>query len=674
MKSIDCVNLIHFPVFKHRRKSVRKYMKRSNSKDKYIMKEKNTKDVHSPPNITITSDEHTFINMKALVDGDQLYKEKQNNHPVLTKQANSIDELQQTALYIQDRLFILSAVIGDIKPIQNKYKGYIGLSVWIVNLIIHFSFDFYEAKVVFHDSWATSIGVYLVMFVTATIFIIKHTVRWYAKAIKKLAKEDIYQTTLCKLKFIFKFSPYVMAVCSVTGAAAQYGCYAYDDALTIKFNMDANGTSDVPISIELIANVLRFTSLSHIYYMMFLMLNLNVVVFFTVVHSQNMFNEYIGMELKAHPPAMTFQEAVNKFSARTKLLRGASENTTVVLTTLLVATSISFVVNAYNFLFMNNNAIYLWFAIAPLLWTIAPLIGGALVTSSFQQLKLIVMQSWVEIPEKYDELWNRSNPAKAPVKIPHPNWRAGLENVRRRRRLREESEKKDASENIRKPRSQSDILHVRPRTKSRILEFLNNKTRKNAIGNNVTFKKSSLENKDIKNCRKSQSVVKFGESGDRPLHVVLDVNEKQKYGSDFNCNEDLRLKDLAEIRELNDINEEAEENKNQAIPHRNKHERATEAVDLENLPNGKKVSSESMNGKSSNNKFGKIVGVAQTVNRLKKSRIKFNYEKYIKFLELTLDTIGFSLGNVTVTWDRASFFMVLLLTLVGVFAQNAFLK
>ena len=46
----------------------------------------------------------------------------------------------------------------------------------------------------------------------------------------------------------------------------------------------------------------------------------------------------------------------------------------------------------------------------------------------------------------------------------------------------------------------------------------------------------------------------------------------------------------------------------------------------------------------------------------------------IKFLELTLDTIGFSLGKMTITWDRVSFFIVLLLTLVGVFAENAFLK
>merc|ERR1712013_64045 len=55
-------------------------------------------------------------------------------------------------------------------------------------------------------------------------------------------------------------------------------------------------------------------------------------------------------------------------------------------------------------------------------------------------------------------------------------------------------------------------------------------------------------------------------------------------------------------------------------------------------------------------------------------RPKFNYEKYIKFLELTLETVGFSLARVTLTWDRVSFFLALLASLVGVFGQSAVLR
>lgn len=83
-----------------------------------------------------------------------------------------------------------------------------------------------------------------------------------------------------------------MATLSVLGAAGQYGCYAYDDALTLKFGSDQNGTTRnvVPFQVEVLVNIIRFTSLMHIYYMMFLLFLFAVVVFFTIVHSQRAFN------------------------------------------------------------------------------------------------------------------------------------------------------------------------------------------------------------------------------------------------------------------------------------------------------------------------------------------------------------------------------------------------
>ena len=71
----------------------------------------------------------------------------------------------------------------------------------------------------------------------------------------------------------------------------------------------------------------------------------------------------------------------------------------VVLTTLLVACSTSFVLNAYNFLFLNRFAIYVWFAIAPLIWVVCPLTGAAWVTKTYLNYKLVVVNAWVDIPE-----------------------------------------------------------------------------------------------------------------------------------------------------------------------------------------------------------------------------------------------------------------------------------
>ena len=71
----------------------------------------------------------------------------------------------------------------------------------------------------------------------------------------------------------------------------------------------------------------------------------------------------------------------------------------VVLTTLLVACSASFVLNAYNFLFLKRFAIYVWFAIAPLIWVVCPLTGAAWVTKTYVRYKLVVVNAWVDIPE-----------------------------------------------------------------------------------------------------------------------------------------------------------------------------------------------------------------------------------------------------------------------------------
>lgn len=83
-----------------------------------------------------------------------------------------------------------------------------------------------------------------------------------------------------------------MAILSVTGAAGQYGCYAYDDALTLKFASEENGTSinPIPYQVEVMLNIVRFTSLMHIYYMMFLLLVFAIVIFYMIVHSQKAFN------------------------------------------------------------------------------------------------------------------------------------------------------------------------------------------------------------------------------------------------------------------------------------------------------------------------------------------------------------------------------------------------
>jgi len=70
-----------------------------------------------------------------------------------------------------------------------------------------------------------------------------------------------------------------------------------------------------------------------------------------------------------------------------------------------------------------------------------------------------------------------------------------------------------------------------------------------------------------------------------------------------------------------------------------------------------------------------LTGMAKTFHQWRtktKKRRKFNYEKYIIYLESILPTVGFSIGGVVITFNGIYTFIVVLTFLVGVFAQEAF--
>ena len=69
-----------------------------------------------------------------------------------------------------------------------------------------------------------------------------------------------------------------------------------------------------------------------------------------------------------------------------------------------------------------------------------------------------------------------------------------------------------------------------------------------------------------------------------------------------------------------------------------------------------------------------LSGIAKTYSKWRasvKGKRKFNFEKYITYLDNTLPTIGFSIGGVVITWDAVLSLCFLLFTLVGIFAQEA---
>ena len=110
---------------------------------------------------------------------------------------------------------------------------------------------------------------------------------------------------------------------------------------------------------------------------------------------------------------------------------------------------------------------------------------------------------------------------------------------------------------------------------------------------------------------------------------------------------------------------------------------STRSSDGEKVAEQLKVPGQEENAKNDTNgnkdspapKTNFLTGMAKTFHQWRtktKKKRKFNYEKYIIYLESILPTVGFSIGGVIITFNGIYTFIVVLTFLVGVFAQEAF--
>jgi len=82
--------------------------------------------------------------------------------------------------------------------------------------------------------------------------------------------------------------PFATVAFAIGAAAGQFGCYAADNALRVNFN--TNSTIVVPKSVETLLNVLRATSLIHIFYGFASLLLFHMTLVFMIQSSMKEYN------------------------------------------------------------------------------------------------------------------------------------------------------------------------------------------------------------------------------------------------------------------------------------------------------------------------------------------------------------------------------------------------
>lgn len=624
---------------------------------------------------------------------------------------------------IQRRAYLLSAGIGDTNRVYNRIKGWIGLVIWIFNMIIHFGLDFYEAVFVFQVSWATCIGLFLVTLVACCYSMIKHSVPWFIKGVRKLEKDGHYPKTLKRVYFIFRFMPAVVVMFALGGAMGQFGCYASDGALKLSFSKFTSKTGiQIPMGIDVLFNILRATSLCHIFYGFCLVLLFHLSLIFMIQSSMGEFNDRMGKLFRENPIEIAFPQAVNLFSARAKFVREGSQKSAVVLTTLLVACSTSFVLNAYNYLFLKRLAIYVWFALVPLIWVVCPLTGAAWVTKTYRMYKLVVVNAWVDIPEEHEidvhahDRLHQLHSTKG-SRSPSPQrtrWgetikqmvkhKAGAlqnhgfkaddskPNVQTESKQQPHSRKSseislhlstddDRLSKLKRGSMQGSTLGTTPEILltdcDEVTEnFVSSQTLQPGILK-ISTSESSLT--DIENVDRSLSLEKQepGQSGSpssatvadetSPCHVVrIDIEGPLSVDTDQPAHDTQGSSAVPDetSTSVDEFPNRRDETEDRGIP---------ETEQLKVSPASETSARDGNDRRGSKVNF--LTGMAKTFHQWRtktKKKRKFNYEKYIIYLESILPTVGFSIGGVIITFNGIYTFIVVLTFLVGVFAQEAF--
>lgn len=602
---------------------------------------------------------------------------------------------------IQQRTYLLSAGIGDTNRVYNRFKGWIGFVIWLFNMIIHFGLDFYEAVFVFDVSWATCIGVFLITLVACCYSMIKHSVPWFIKGVRKLKKDGHYPKTLKHLYLIFRFLPYVVVAGAMGAAGGQFGCYAYDGALQLSFSKLSETTGvQIPMGIDLLFNILRATSLFHIFYGFCLILLFHMSLIFMIQSSMREFNDRMGKLFRENPIEVAFSQAVNLFSARAKFVREGSQKSTVVLTTLLVACSTSFVLNAYNFLFLKRFAIYVWFALAPLIWVVCPLTGAAWVTKTYWKYKLVVVNAWVDIPEEHELEANahdylHQSHSDIRSRSPSPQratWGATIKQLVKDKAGAEAQNRSFKAHNSKpcvktESKQQSDSRKNSEISLHFSMDHRTSKLKRGSLHgptlhstpeilltdcDEVTenFVPSQTLQPPILKKSASESSLTDVENVDRSL-------EKTDPGlngssSSLNVSDEGSRSNVVKI-DIDGLQQSSQATQGNPVGQLTPGVQSPTLSETTEYHNGTETAGDETNRRGSKVNF--LSGMAKTFHQWRtktKKKRKFNYEKYIIYLESILPTVGFSIGGVIITFNGIYTFIVVLTFLVGVFAQEAF--
>lgn len=131
---------------------------------------------------------------------------------VFASRVNEISSISSSS-YIINSLDVTTAFVGNVFTTRHHKLALFGLALWIVDIFLNFSFDFYEAHKMYGFAWGTVKVAEWLVFCTGSYFVIFKTVPWMKEGLRKLEKDNHainYGKSMFKITISVKVSVLVM--------------------------------------------------------------------------------------------------------------------------------------------------------------------------------------------------------------------------------------------------------------------------------------------------------------------------------------------------------------------------------------------------------------------------------------------------------------------------------
>lgn len=365
--------------------------------------------------------------------------------------------------------------------------------------------------------------------------------------------------------------------------------------------------SEFPDYALIILKVVRYIAGCYVMSALALFWSFCVCVMHMTGYSMTEFHGEIRSHLINKDSPITFRQAVVSFSERGKFVRKSASACRVSLAVLLVYSIASLAVNAFLFLYKTRMSVFPVYALLPSITAIYPLCMAAWVTKQYSWYLAVVVKAWAERPES-------------------------------------SSEEEEEPERHRKNEKQTNTKRGR------------------SLWRRVNSAKKSTRKANQIPLQKTNSNPLTSQSDSEAKSGVEDVPQIPSYAGETH----LRPKKLT----LSDPEVCDDDTK----PH--KHEpNSAEVSEDEKLDEKDKDRSDGEKPKRSRREVMDLVlrGAARAVGKMKHNAKKprFNFEKYISYLQNVLPNIGFDIMGIIVTWNMVSAIIFLEVSVLALFVQES---